>query len=58
MKYLDPEGFDSFRALVMNGDSVREVDDFVLGAMDHQNRRRHLRDLVDTGWRRSGDGKR
>ena len=48
MPHLDPERLHSAGAPLVDGEAVREVYDLVLGAVDHEDRRHHARDLVDT----------
>ena len=48
---LDPERINWLLALLVDRHAVREVDHFVLGAVDHENWRLDLRDLVDRGER-------
>jgi len=45
--YLHPERFDRSGAFFVDGEAVREVDDLVLGPVDHQDRRRDARNLVN-----------
>jgi len=44
---LNPEGLDGPGAFLVDGEAVREVDDLVLGAVDHEDRGGNLGDLVD-----------
>lgn len=49
---LHPQRLHGPLTALVQSQAVREVDHLVLRAVDHQHRRRHLRDLVDAAGRR------
>lgn len=52
---LNPEWLDGPGALLVDGEAVREVDDLVLGAVDHQDGGGNFRDFVDAGKKKAGE---
>lgn len=46
---LHPEGLHGAGAALVHGQAVGEVDDLVLGAVNHQHWGSHLRHLVNAG---------
>ena len=52
MLYLNPEWLHGPGTLFVDGEAVGEVDDLVLGAVDHEDGGGHLAHLVNAGMRR------